>query len=126
MRWWWVGLPRLYSISAHSKTPPVQVSSKRRWRLQYTVAAGGELGFRKKHYVMGNHEDRLDRYIQDRAPEMNGDCQFVMGCCNSQSTNGSFPVQRPHHDREVVCDARRGEAGPQRSRMPLIRIRTIS
>lgn len=29
-------------------------------------------GFTDKIYVMGNHENRLDRYIEDKAPEMDG------------------------------------------------------
>lgn len=65
--------PDFYSISAHSKNP------SRAGKFEEEVAVTNMLlrrveswGFAKKHYVMGNHEDRLDRYIQDRAPEMDG------------------------------------------------------
>ena len=62
-----------FSVSTHSKDP------KRANRFQEEVAVTNALlrrveswGFAKRHYVMGNHEDRLDRYIHDKAPEMKG------------------------------------------------------
>ena len=83
MRWWWVGTSQTFTALAPTvRTPPVQVSSEEEVAVTNTLLRRRvELGFTKKHYVMGNHEDRLDRYIQDRAPEMNG-LSVVMGCCN--------------------------------------------
>ena len=65
--------PDFYSVSTHSKDP------KRAGKFFEEVEVTKQLlrrvegwGFTKQHYVMGNHEDRLDRYIHDKAPEMKG------------------------------------------------------
>lgn len=60
-----------YTVSAHSKDPrragqlPEEVAS---------VHAGLDdldaLGAKEKIYLGGNHEDRLRRYLQDKAPEL--------------------------------------------------------
>ncbi|HYE78164.1 MAG TPA: hypothetical protein VEI97_09265 [bacterium] len=62
-----------YAVSAHSKDP-------RRVRdLEWEVGEVKKglddldaLGAQRKVYVEGNHEDRLRRYLQDRAPELFG------------------------------------------------------
>lgn len=73
--------PDFYAISSHSKDP------SRANRFEEEVAVTKKLlrrieswGFKRKRYVMGNHEDRLDRYIHDRAPEMKGivDCDSLL------------------------------------------------
>lgn len=65
--------PDFYAISQHSKDP------KREDRFEREVAITKRLlrrveswGFNDKYYIEGNHENRLDRYIADRAPEMDG------------------------------------------------------
>lgn len=62
-----------YSVSSHSKDP------RRKERLEDEVASGhtglselDELGAKNKIFVAGNHEDRLRRYLQDKAPELFG------------------------------------------------------
>lgn len=60
-----------YAVSSHSKDP------NRKRNLEFEVNAVNEaldqlddLGAKKKIYVSGNHEDRLERYLMDKAPEL--------------------------------------------------------
>lgn len=60
-----------WSISSYSKNP------ERTERLEAEVESVNEvldrfdsLGARKKVYVAGNHEDRLERYLREKAPEL--------------------------------------------------------
>lgn len=60
-----------YSVSSHSKDPD------RAMRLHAELEDGNRaldeldaLGAKDKRYVAGNHEDRLHRYLQDKAPEL--------------------------------------------------------
>jgi predicted phosphodiesterase len=60
-----------YAVSSHSKNP------NRRRMLEDEVADVNTgldeldaLGARRRYYVSGNHEDRLERYLMDRAPEL--------------------------------------------------------
>ena len=62
-----------YAVSSHDKSP------SRRETMKDEVDGCNDLldiidgmGFAKKHYVMGNHEYRLDRYIAKQAPELYG------------------------------------------------------
>ena len=62
-----------YAVSSHDKDP------KRRLNLKWELDTVGEglselesLGATKLVYIAGNHEDRLDRYIATRAPELEG------------------------------------------------------
>jgi predicted phosphodiesterase len=62
-----------YAVSTHNKDP------KRRETFEEEVTTTNHLlrrvegwGFKKKLFICGNHENRLDRYIQETAPEMNG------------------------------------------------------
>jgi len=62
-----------YAVSSHSKCPI------RAAQLQQELEAGrrlrGELdalGAKRKVYLEGNHEDRLRRYLHDKAPELFG------------------------------------------------------
>lgn len=62
-----------YSVSSHSKDPA------RTSKLQDELADVHEgldeldaLGAPSKYFVEGNHEDRLRRYLQDKAPELFG------------------------------------------------------
>ena len=66
-------LADFYAVSSHSKDPA------RRSRLEAEVADVNvgldeldALGATRKYFVAGNHEDRLTRYLQDRAPELFG------------------------------------------------------
>ena len=61
-----------YSVSAHSK------DASRLDRFEDEVTAVNEaldqldaLGAKEKHFIMGNHCDRLQRYLNDKAPELN-------------------------------------------------------
>lgn len=60
-----------YAVSSHSKDPA------RAGRLREEVDAGlvalaqlDALGATNKIFIGGNHEDRLERYLQDKAPEL--------------------------------------------------------
>jgi len=60
-----------YSVSDHSKDP------RRALNLGPEIAAGlkcldelDTLKASKKYYIAGNHEDRLERYLKTRAPEL--------------------------------------------------------
>lgn len=60
-----------YAVSSHDKDP------NRRRNLEWEVeqANGGlndldKLGAKRKYYVSGNHEDRLERYLMQKAPEL--------------------------------------------------------
>lgn len=62
-----------YSVSDHSKSPD------RERRLEYelydvNLCLDGldSVGAKRKEFIMGNHEDRFDRYIANRAPELHG------------------------------------------------------
>lgn len=62
-----------YSVSAHSKDP------RRKRDLEWEVGEVNKaldqldaLGAEEKRFIAGNHEDRLRRYLQDRAPELFG------------------------------------------------------
>lgn len=62
-----------YAVSSHSKNP------KRANELPEEILAANKrldqldaLGATNKLYVEGNHEDRLRRYLQDKAPELFG------------------------------------------------------
>jgi predicted phosphodiesterase len=66
-------LADFYSVSAHSKNPErgglleqelIEVKKKR--------AELDRLKPKRKVFVEGNHEQRLIRYLQDKAPELNG------------------------------------------------------
>ncbi len=61
----------MYCVSAHDRSP------NRRHNLEYEVADTNKglddldaLGARKKYFVAGNHEDRLERYLMTKAPEL--------------------------------------------------------
>lgn len=60
-----------YDVSNHSKDP------NRRFKLSEEVECGKarldqiiKLGAKNNVYVAGNHEDRLERYLRDKAPEL--------------------------------------------------------
>jgi predicted phosphodiesterase len=63
----------MYAVSSHSKDPA------RIMRLEDELAVGkrlrgqlDDLGAARKVFLEGNHEDRLRRYLQDKAPELYG------------------------------------------------------
>jgi predicted phosphodiesterase len=65
--------PDFYAVSSHSKDPD------RKSNLEWEVAAVKKrldevdaLGAKTKHWIAGNHDDRLRRYLSDKAPELFG------------------------------------------------------
>lgn len=65
--------PDFYAISTHNKDPKRKDTFEEEVHVTNTLLRRIEgWGFTDKYYICGNHEDRLDRYIQERAPEMNG------------------------------------------------------
>lgn len=66
-------LADFYAVSAHSKNP---TRSRQLAEELGIVLAGLDdldgLGAKEKYFVAGNHEDRLRRYLQDKAPELFG------------------------------------------------------
>lgn len=66
-------LADFYSVSAHSKS--LDRTTKLHTELEVVHAGLDELdalGATEKIYIGGNHEDRLRRYLQDKAPELFG------------------------------------------------------
>jgi predicted phosphodiesterase len=62
-----------YAVSSHSKDPSRRLSLKDEVReVNRCLSLIAELGAAKVTYISGNHEDRFDRYIADRAPEFYG------------------------------------------------------
>lgn len=60
-----------YAVSAHSKDPTraTQISTELR-AAEAALDQLDDLGAKHRIYLGGNHEDRLQRYLQDRAPEL--------------------------------------------------------
>lgn len=61
----------MYTVSSHSKDP------RRAFKLKQELAVVKKelrrvslLGSTEKYFIAGNHEDRLQRYMQDKAPEI--------------------------------------------------------
>lgn len=62
-----------YAVSAHSKDPSRTLSLADEIELVRELRAEMDsLGAKRKVFVEGNHEDRLKRYLQDKAPELFG------------------------------------------------------
>jgi hypothetical protein len=62
-----------YAVSSHSKDPRRRRNLE--WEVEQVKAGLDELdtlGAKRKLYISGNHEDRLRRYLQDKAPELFG------------------------------------------------------
>jgi predicted phosphodiesterase len=60
-----------YGVSSHSKDPNRALKLKE--EIEATKDALDEvkkLGAKNYHFVSGNHEDRLERYLRDKAPEL--------------------------------------------------------
>ncbi len=65
--------PDWYSVSSHSKDPSREETFLKEVETTKALLRRVESwGFKRMDYIMGNHEDRLDRYIHDKAPEMKG------------------------------------------------------
>ena len=66
-------LADFYSVSSHSKNPlrAFQLADEVRV-VRQGLAELDDLGAKEKFFVAGNHEDRLTRYLQDKAPELFG------------------------------------------------------
>lgn len=66
-----------YSVSSHSKRPDrvrsldVEIAA-----VQAKLKELNKLGAKKKMYVCGNHEERLERYLCEKAPELFGTVQI--------------------------------------------------
>ena len=60
-----------YSISSHSKNPGrVRLLDSEVADVNECLTQIDALGAKEKFYISGNHEDRLERYLSDRAPEL--------------------------------------------------------
>jgi len=60
-----------YTVSSHSKHPDRSLKLKE--EVDATIAAlekVKEIGAKNNVFVAGNHEDRLERYLKDKAPEL--------------------------------------------------------
>jgi len=66
-------LPDFYSVSSHSKHPDrLNRLEKELVPVRTCLSDLEGLGAKKKVYLGGNHEDRLTRYLSDKAPELFG------------------------------------------------------
>jgi hypothetical protein len=66
-------LADFYAVSAHSKNP--ERARNLEWEVEDVNKALDELDSLEasdKRFIAGNHEDRLQRYLQDKAPELFG------------------------------------------------------
>jgi len=62
-----------YSVSSHSKDPARRASlAEELMEVHSGLNDLDSLGAADKHYIGGNHEDRLTRYLRDKAPELFG------------------------------------------------------
>jgi len=63
-----------YSVSSHRKDPrrPLLLEDELMEAMTIWAAIDDACGDAEKHFLMGNHEDRLSRYLQDRAPALMG------------------------------------------------------
>jgi predicted phosphodiesterase len=60
-----------YSVSSHSKLPERSLKLKEEVKAaKDALDAVASLGAKNNVFVEGNHEDRLKRYLQDKAPEL--------------------------------------------------------
>lgn len=60
-----------WSVSFHSKSPNRKEDFEEEMDdVELGLIELGSLGAKKKHYVFGNHEHRLDRYLMDKAPAL--------------------------------------------------------
>ena len=65
--------PDFYSVSSHSKDPAR--ADQLDWEVRQVETKLDELdalGAKHKHWIAGNHDDRLTRYLRDKAPELFG------------------------------------------------------
>jgi hypothetical protein len=64
-------LADFYKVSSHSKDPSREHTFKQEVVVVRALRAQlDSLGARRKIFIEGNHEDRLRRYLQDKAPEL--------------------------------------------------------
>lgn len=60
-----------YAVSAHSKKPREKTQMREEMEdVNHGLDELDALGAKRKIFVAGNHEDRLRRYLQDKAPEL--------------------------------------------------------
>ncbi len=66
-------LADFFSVSSHSKDPTrVNTLAEELTVVRELRAEMDSLGAKTKIFIAGNHEDRLQRYLQDKAPELFG------------------------------------------------------
>ncbi len=66
-------LADFYSVSSHSKDPDrVHSLDEEVADVNIGLDELDALGASEKHFIAGNHEDRLARYLRDKAPELFG------------------------------------------------------
>lgn len=60
-----------YAVSSHSKNPERALKLKDEIdQVKEALNQIKQLGAKNNQYVSGNHEDRLERYLRDKAPEL--------------------------------------------------------
>lgn len=95
-------LADFYSVSSHSKDPKRAVKLKDEIEVVKRLRSElDELGARTKIFCEGNHEDRLARYLRDKAPELYGivDVPSVLGL---EENGWEFIPYRDHRRRGKV------------------------
>jgi predicted phosphodiesterase len=62
-----------YSVSAHRRDPQrVAFLDEEALEANAVLDPVDALGAKEKHFIFGNHEDRLERYLMDKCPELIG------------------------------------------------------
>ena len=66
-------LADFYAVSAHSKDPSRKATLKEELKVVRKLRGDlDRLGAKRKVFIEGNHEDRLRRYLEEKAPELFG------------------------------------------------------
>lgn len=90
------GLAAHNSVSSHSKDPGRTKNLE--WEVTEVNAALDQLDALKakhKYYIAGNHEDRLTRYLQDKAPELFGTVS-IPGVLNLKERGWLYTPYKDH------------------------------
>lgn len=101
-----------YAVSSHSKDP------RRGNKLEEEAEAVNarldqldSLGAKEKKYALGNHCDRLDRYLADRAPELSGLVSTEQLFQLRKRGWSVTPYKKSHHQGKIHVTHDTGTAG---------------
>jgi hypothetical protein len=104
-------LADFYAVSSHSKDPKRATQLKE--EIEVVKRLVGELealGADRRIYIEGNHEDRLARYLRDKAPELFGvvDVPSLLGLENWEFVRyrDHIKVGKIHHTHDVGSSGR--------------------